>query len=125
MSHCSIAPFRHDADLVGERERLVLVVRDEDRRRPRGVENRAHLERQPLAQIDVEIRERLVEQQQIRRRRERPRQRDALLLAAGKLVRIDVGDIRESDELEHRRRARVGGGGFPTVQAERNVAGDA
>ena len=87
-------------DLVGEGQRLGLVVRDQDRgdagRGRRAGDRLAHL----LAQAGVERRERLVEQHQPRLPRQRAGQRDALLLAAGKLVR---------PALAHRRgRARPG-----------------
>ena len=72
------------------RERFVLVVRHEDRGGAARLEDVAHLERQALAQVDVEVGERLVEQQQLRARRERARERDALLLPAGELVRVLV-----------------------------------
>ena len=81
----------HDADLVGDRERVVLVVRDQDRGDVLLLEDLAHFQAQPLAQVDVEVGEGLVEQQQLRPRRERARERDALLLAAGKLVRVAAG----------------------------------
>ena len=73
---------RHDADLVGDVERFVLLVRDEDGRRVLLLQYLAHLLAQPLAHLDVEIGERFVEQHQVGPRRQRPRERDALLLAA-------------------------------------------
>ena len=57
---------------------------------PLALEDVAHFEREPLAQVDVEVGERLVEQQQFGARRQRAGQRDALLLAAGEFVRILV-----------------------------------
>lgn len=56
----------HHADPVGDREGFRLVVRDEDRGVARAFQDVAQLEREPLARIDVEIRERLIEQQQFR-----------------------------------------------------------
>ena len=94
----------HDADLVGERERFVLVVRHQDRRGAARLDDVAHFERQALAQIDVEVGERLVEQQQIGLRRERAGERHALLLAAGELVRIGVAGAREAHERQASRR---------------------
>ena len=115
----------HDADFVGERERLVLVVGDQDRRRARVFQDRAHFDRKALAHVDVEIRERLVEQQQPGARRQRPCQRDALLLAAGELVRIDVGQVDQADQLEHRWPCATRAADAPdSGQAERDVAGD-
>ena len=51
--------------------------------------------------LGVERRQRLVEQQHVRPDRERPGQRDTLLLAAGELVRVAVGLRGEPDEVEH------------------------
>jgi hypothetical protein len=53
------------------------------------------------AHLRVEGRQRLVQQQHLGLDRERPRERDALLLAAGHLVGEPVGLCPEPDELEH------------------------
>ena len=58
--------FVHHADHVADGEGLELVVRDEQRRGVRRLEDAADLVRQPLAQVDVEVGERLVQQQQLR-----------------------------------------------------------
>ena len=91
----------HDADPVGDGERLLLVVGDEQR-------GRADVELDPadlVAQLDphlgVEGRQRLVEQQHRRLDGERPGQRDPLLLAAGELVGVAVLVLAEADEVEH------------------------
>ena len=60
------------------------------------------------AHLGVERRQRLVEQQQLRLRRQRAGQRHALLLAAGKLVGIAVAELRQLDELQHLGDALVG-----------------
>ena len=91
----------HDQHPVAHRERLVLVVGDEDRRQPEPVLEVLHPRPRALAQLRVEVRERLVEQQHRRRVDERPRQRDALLLAAGELVRVAALVRGHVDELEH------------------------
>ncbi len=60
------------------------------------------------SQARVERVERLVEQHELRRRRERTRERDALLLTAGQLVGAALGEMGKADEiqqLEHARRA--------------------
>ena len=96
------------ADPVGEREGILLVVRDDQRRGTERLEQRAQFADQALAQRHVEARERLVEQQVDGTRRERARHRDALLLAAGELRGVRVGAVREADQLEHlHARARV------------------
>ena len=76
----------HHRDGLGDAQRLRLVVGDEQRGHPGAGEDLADLLAQAVAQAGVEVRERLVEQDQLRGRRQRPRQRDPLLLAAGELV---------------------------------------
>jgi len=90
----------HYADTVGDGEGFVLIVRDEERCGAGLLQDRAHLEGKPFAQLDVEIRKRLVEQQQMRARRQRAGERDALLLAAGKFVRIFVVQTRQADQRQ-------------------------
>ncbi len=114
----------HDADLVGDGERLVLVVRDQDRGGAGALDDVAHLARELFAQLDVEVRERLVEQQQVGLRRQRARQRDALLLSARQLVRILVPVAGEPDDLDALGRAPHALGAGAAVQPEGDVVGD-
>ena len=88
------------ADAVGEREGVLLIVRHHQRGGPERLEQRAQLAHQPLAQRDVEARERLVEQHRGRPRRERPRQRHPLLLPAGQFGGVRVHAVSEAHELE-------------------------
>ena len=97
----------HHGDPVGDRHRLLLVVRDEQRR---------HLDllvqpAQPLAQLRADLRveraERLVEQQHARLDGERARQRHPLALAAGELVGVAVGVAREADDRPAARDVRA------------------
>ena len=81
-------PVIHHHDAVGHRQRFFLVVRHHDRGHAELLLQRADLAAQPHALERIERRQRLVEQQQARRRGQRARERDALLLAAGKLARI-------------------------------------
>ena len=80
--------FLHDAaalhhrDAVGQRERLGLVVGDEQRGDADARDHLGQLVAHRLAQPRVEVRQRLVEQQQRGPPHQRARQRDALLLAA-------------------------------------------
>jgi hypothetical protein len=69
-----------------------LVVSDEDRSDVKPSLQRADFFAQRHADSRVERRERLVEQQDLRVRRERAGERDALLLAARELVRIAMRD---------------------------------
>src|SRR6266571_4821236 len=92
----------HHADAVGDGQRLLLVVRDEERR---GADLQLHapdLITQAAADLGVERRQGLVEQEDLGLDRERARQGDALLLATGKLVRVAFRKPGKADELEHR-----------------------
>jgi hypothetical protein len=100
------AAFVQDADLICHGKGLLLVVRDQYRSRATGLDDLAHLERQPLAQLRVEVGERLVQQQQLGARRQSPRQGDALLLPAGDLVRKLVQRRRQAGERGELRHAR-------------------
>ena len=60
------AALVQDADLVGQREGLALVVGDQDRGTPGRLQDVAHLARQLLAQVGVQAGKRFVEQQQMR-----------------------------------------------------------
>ncbi len=95
------AAIDHD-DPVGEIERLLLVVRDEDARQR---ESRRRQLPQPLAQLAADVRvqraERLVEQQHFRLDGQRARERDALPLTARKLRRADgFGQEVELHQIE-------------------------
>ena len=75
-------PLVDHADHVADGKCLQLVVRDEQGRGACGLEDAAHLMRQALAQVHVEVGKRLVQQHQLRAGRQRAGQRHALLLAA-------------------------------------------
>ena len=77
----------HDHDAVGELERLFLIVGDEHAGQVDLVVQPPQPAPQLLPDLGVERAERLVEQQHFRLDRQRPRQRDALPLAAGELRR--------------------------------------
>ena len=79
------AVLHHD-DAVGQRQRLVLVVRHVDRRAAELAVDAADLGARLDAQLGVEVRQRLVHQDQRRLDDDRARDRDALLLAAGELA---------------------------------------
>ena len=120
------APVVHEHDLVGDLHRLLLVVRDEDRRDVHLVVETA----QPLAELlphaRVERAERLVEEQHLRLDRERARERHALPLAAGELRRIALAEPLELHELEQLVHALADLRLRPLAhrQAERDVVGD-
>ena len=95
----------HDGDAIAERQRLVLVVRDQQRRDALVALQRADLVAQRDARPGVERGQRLVEQERARLEHQRARQRHALLLAAGELARQPVRQRRQSHALQHRARA--------------------
>ena len=109
----------HDRDAVGERQRLALVVRDEDEGAADLLVDAAQLLLHRLPELQVERRERLVEQQHLRPHDERARQRHALLLAARKLLDRAVGKLgRDAPAPACRRRA----GRSPPAAAWRSSA---
>ena len=92
------------ADPVADGKGFLLVVRHQDRRRVRRLQDLPHLQPQLLAQAGIQARERLVQQQQGRLRRQRPCQRHPLLLTAGQLMRITAGlrlQMRQTQHLVH------------------------
>ena len=87
-------------DAIGQRERLVLVVGDEERCRPGLPEHAAHVLAQARPQARVERRERLVQQHERRRYGESPGKGDALLLASRKLVREAPLEAAQPDHFQ-------------------------
>ncbi len=92
----------------------------EQRRHAGRVQDLRDLLAQAVAQRCVEVGERLVEEHEVRRRRERASERDALLLAARQLVHRPPLRARQADELE--RLADPPGIGL-AAQAVADVAG--
>ena len=117
----------HDHDAVGQLERLFLIVRDEHARQVNFFVQPPQPAPQLLPHLGVERAERLVEQQHLRLDGQRPRERDALALAAGELRRIAVAQVVELHELQqvrHLRRdlvVRRPMRARPHAQAERDV----
>ena len=91
----------HDDDAIRHLHRLVLVVRHHDRRDAQRRLQVLDLGAQFLADLGVERRQRLVQQQHGRLGRQRARQRDALLLSAGQLVRILFRLVAQMHERQH------------------------
>ena len=96
-----LAAHPQHRDLVAELDRLVDVVGDEqDRLAELGLQPE-ELVLQLLADDRVDRAERLVHQHHRRVGGERPGHADALLLAAGELVRVAAGELRgQADPLE-------------------------
>ena len=80
----------HDRDAVGDVANDREVVRDEDVRQPEVALQRLEQVDDLRADRDVERRDRLVENDQLRTERQRAGDADALALAAGELVREPV-----------------------------------
>src|SRR5689334_14598502 len=89
------APGVHHHDAVGHRHGLELVVGHVDRRVVELVVQAPDLEAHLAAQVGVEVRERLVEKEDLGRGRQRAGERHALLLAAGKLRGVALRQLRE------------------------------
>ncbi len=91
----------HDGDPVGHRQRLTLVVGDEHEGDADLALDAFELHLHGLAQLEVERRQRLVEQQRTRVVDQRTGQRDALLLTAGQLLGLALLPAPEVDDVEH------------------------
>ena len=91
----------HHADAVAEHDRLGLVVGDVKRGHAGLLEDDAQIVAQPQPQFGIEVRQRLVEQQQLRPVDDAARQRDALHLAARERHHRPVGIFRQPDQFQH------------------------
>src|SRR5581483_4635231 len=91
----------HHRDLVRHRERLRLVVRHVDAGDPELALEPLELEAHVLAQLRVEVRERLVEEEQGRLHHERAREREPLLLPARERGRVPRRELPELHDREH------------------------
>ncbi len=88
----------HDREPVAERKRLDLVVRDVDRGEPEPGVQLVDLCPHLVAQPRIEVRERLVEEHELRACDEPAGERDPLLLPAGELRRMAVEERARVDE---------------------------
>ena len=93
----------HHHDEVGHGHGLALVMGDDDGGDAEPLLQLAQFDLHRLAQLGVERRQRLVEQEQLRRQRQRAGNRHALALAARKLGHRPVG---EAGQMDQRRAAR-------------------
>src|SRR5690606_3107179 len=87
-----------DDDAVGEVERLLLIMRDEERGDAEFLVDLAQPAPEIAPDVGVERAERLVEQQYLRVDCERAGERHALPLAAGNLAREASAKIVELDQ---------------------------
>ena len=106
-------------DLVGQRQRLGLVVGDIDEGDAGAALQALQLPAHLLAELGVEIGQRLVEQQDLRLDHEAAGQRHALLLAAGQLVRIallEPGEVDQRERVARPSASRLAAGVFRTFR---------
>ena len=87
-------------DAVGEQQRFIHIVRHHHDGLALVAPQRFDLVLQARARERVQRAQRLIEQQDLRIRRERARHGDALAHAAGELRRPPVGRVRQADELD-------------------------
>src|SRR3989454_2286711 len=89
-----------DRDTVGHRHRLGLVVSHVHHCDAHLAVDALELDLHLLPQFLVERSERLVQQEHVRVEDEAPGERDALLLAAGQLARMLIGEPAQPDKVE-------------------------
>ena len=101
-------PVAHHGDPVGDRQRLLLVVGDEQGGDAELLLQPADLLAQLVSRTLASSADSGSSSSSTRGRRgERAGQRDPLLLAAGQLVRVPVGLVGEADQLQQLRRPRA------------------
>ena len=111
----------HDRKHVGERHRFFLVMGDVDAGKTPVVLHLPDFLAQPLADLRIDVGQRLVEQKRRRRGDERARKRDALLLATAQLARIaGTEPRRRPSSRASRRRVRQS----PRASARAGCAAD-
>ena len=88
----------HDDDAIAHVDRFVDVMRDEDHRRAARFPEAQHFILHFHASECIERAERFIQQENFRMIDQRSRKGDALRHAAGKLMRIGVGERLESNE---------------------------
>ena len=98
--HLPDVPAFHDRQPVRDRQRLLLIVGDVDRREPEFLAHAPNFGAHLDPQFRVEIRQRLIQEQAARANDERPRERHALLLAAGKLIDLPLAKRAHLHRIE-------------------------
>jgi len=119
--------FDEHRHAIGNGHRLLLVVRDVHRRHAQGALQLAQLDACLQAQLGIEVRQRLVEQEEPRLAHDRACQRTALLLAARQLSRLAVEqmlDVHACRGITHGAR-RLVARGADHAQRKADVLGHA
>lgn len=91
----------HHRDAGGHGHRFFLVVGDHHAGHARRFDDADQFQLHLRAQLLVQRAHRLVQQQQLRPLGQRPRQRHALLLAAGQLVWLALAQVAHLHQVEH------------------------
>ena len=91
----------HDGDTTRHGHRLFLVMGDHHAGDADALKNIHHLKLHPVAQFFIQRAHRFIKQQQFRPLRQATRQRHALTLAAGKLVRLAFGELLHMHQRQH------------------------
>ena len=122
-AHLLQLAFRHNRHAGGHGHGFFLVVRDHNAGYAHLLERVDQFELGLLAQFFIERTQRLVEQQDFRALGQAARQRHALLLAAGELVRFAFGEFAHLHQSQHFFHARIDFalGHFVLLEAERDV----
>ena len=94
-------PVLHQHDVVGHGHGLGLVVRDVDGRNAQLELDLLELVAHLIAQLRVEIAQRLIEQEHLRVAHQRAAQRNALALSAGELRRAAVEQLLDGEHFCH------------------------
>ena len=92
-------PVLHDGDAVSHGHRLDLVVRDVERRDPELALQRCDLGSRGDAKLRIEVRERLVHQEDARLADDRAAHRDPLALPARELARLPLEEVLDVEDL--------------------------
>ena len=90
----------HDDDAVGNRQSLVLIMGNIDGGEAKALLQLADFGAHATAQAGVEVRQRLVQQKDLRLQHQSPRYRDALLLAARQFGRKPFPETAKAHEIE-------------------------
>ncbi len=93
-------PVAEDDDAVGQEQRFLDIVRDQQRGEALALPERHDFGLHGDARQRIELAERLVENEDPRIVHQRPCQRHPLRHAARQLVRIGVAELREPDQVE-------------------------
>ena len=101
-------PVAHADDPVGDRHRLLLVMRDVDRGAVQLLDQALQLVAHILPQLGIEVAQRLVEQHDLGARDSAAGQRHALLLSATEHGRKSLSEPAKPDQGKHARRPSGG-----------------